>query len=37
MAWIRTVEEGEAEGMVKSLYKGLQKKVGMVQIGRAHV
>lgn len=30
MAWIRTVEEGEAEGVLKSLYEGLRKAVGMV-------
>ena len=30
MAWIRTVEEGEAEGIVKSLYEGLRKQGGMV-------
>ena len=30
MAWIRTVEEGEADGVLKSLYEGLRKQVGMV-------
>lgn len=30
MAWIRTVEEGEAEGLLKSLYDGIGKQMGMV-------
>lgn len=30
MAWIRTVEEGEAEGGLRTLYEGLQKQRGMV-------
>lgn len=30
MAWIRTVEEVKAEGLLKSLYEGLRKQVGMV-------
>lgn len=30
MAWIRTVEEGEAEGMLKSLYDGVRKQRGVV-------
>ncbi len=30
MAWIRTVEEGEADGLLKSLYEGLRKQVRMV-------
>ena len=30
MVWIRTVEEGEAEGILKSLYEGLRKQMGMV-------
>lgn len=30
MAWIRTVEEGEAEGSLKSLYEGVRNQAGMV-------
>lgn len=30
MAWIRTIQEGEAEGALKALYEGLQKQRGVV-------
>lgn len=30
MAWIRQVEEGEAQGTLQSLYEGLRKQMGMV-------
>ena len=30
MAWVRTVEESEAEGYVKTLYEGLVKQRGWV-------
>ena len=30
MAWIRQIDEAEAQGMLKSLYEGLRKQIGMV-------
>ncbi len=30
MAWIRTVEEGQAQGKLLRLYEGLWKQMGMV-------
>lgn len=30
MTWIRTVEEGEAEGLLKGLYEGIRKQRGIV-------
>lgn len=30
VAWIRQVEEGEAQGTLQTLYEGLQKQMGMV-------
>lgn len=30
MAWINVIEEGRAEGSLKSLYEGLRKQRGMV-------
>lgn len=30
MTWIRTVEEGEAEGLLKDLYERIRKQRGMV-------
>lgn len=30
MVWIRTVEESDAEGSLKSLYEGVRNQTGMV-------
>lgn len=30
MAWIKTVEDGEAQGTLQRLYEGLRKQLGVV-------